>query len=375
MPLPSKLRSAVKKMNTKQPPLWKGPQVDGITFSLLSRFLVDKERFRVLVMEGLAPNPYWDHKLGYGNMWHVCEEALASKTDPTHALEQYVKEEVKKYPTQGPAIVNWFEICKRQFPIYEKYWRKHPDVVNRIPLYQELSFATDYSLPSGRVVKLRGKFDSIDSIKIGNKRLIYLQENKSKADIAAERMRRQLKFDLQTMLYLIAMDEMRDKGELDLPDDQRISGVRYNLVRRPLGGGKFSIKQRSGRQTKNGLVGAETEREFHDRLALVMQEEADESIKEKRDCWFFMRWLVDIEPEDYARFIHQCLDPMLEDLCDWWELMTGTGDRFGAHYRMPHGIWNPLLEGRATELDEYLETGNKVGLHRIDTLFQELESA
>ena len=47
-----------KKRNT---PLWKGPTEDGITQSLLSRFLVCRERFRLKVIEGLAPEDRFSH--------------------------------------------------------------------------------------------------------------------------------------------------------------------------------------------------------------------------------------------------------------------------------------------------------------------------
>ncbi len=56
-------------------PLWKGPEVDGITFSLLSRFIACPERFRILVTEGLQPHDEFNHRIEYGNMWHTCEEA------------------------------------------------------------------------------------------------------------------------------------------------------------------------------------------------------------------------------------------------------------------------------------------------------------
>ncbi len=35
-------------------PVWKGPEVDGVTQSLLSRYLTCKERFRLLVIEGFC---------------------------------------------------------------------------------------------------------------------------------------------------------------------------------------------------------------------------------------------------------------------------------------------------------------------------------
>ena len=62
-------------------PLWRGPcaegDLGGVTQSMLARFFGCRERFRLKYVCGLEPHDKWNHKLGYGNMWHVCEETLA----------------------------------------------------------------------------------------------------------------------------------------------------------------------------------------------------------------------------------------------------------------------------------------------------------
>jgi hypothetical protein len=104
-----------------------------------------------------------------------------------------------------------------------------------------------------------------------------------------------------------------------------------------------------------------------------------------------MRWSVAITQSDIDRFRKECLDPLLEQLYNWWtwvSLCNGSGnDPFsatieypghgtlhndGVHWRMPYGIYNPLLEGRSTELDFYLATGSTVGLEQVSNLFPEL---
>ena len=101
-----------------------------------------------------------------------------------------------------------------------------------------------------------------------------------------------------------------------------------------------------------------------------------------------MRWKVEFIPADIARFRRECLDPILEQLCDWWEYIVKREDPFsperkglvhvptldyGIHWRHPFGVWNSLNEGRAPELDEYLATGSTLGLTRVDNLFPELD--
>jgi hypothetical protein len=202
---------------------------------------------------------------------------------------------------------------------------------------------------------------------------IYLQENKSKGDIDEPQLKRQLQFDIQTGTYLVALqhelhharwsDGSSDKqGKLKYP----LAGIRYNVIRRPLSGGKGSIVQRKG----NGkTTKPETNDEFYARLAGVIEEDPSS---------FFMRWKVEILPSDIERFKREFLNPVLEQLCDWWEFIHTYTDPFdpaghGIHWRMPYGVYSPLLDGGSTELDEYLASGSTLGLEQTTDLFPELK--
>lgn len=378
-------------------PLWKGPEKDGVTQSLLSRFLVCPERFRVLVVEGLKPAPRFNHRLEYGNLWHACEEELArtkatakdiesgSNDDWARALKQKASTMAREYPLDQELVKHWYYVCREQFPRYVRYWTKQPDNLVRTPLMQEVSFAVPYKLPSGRTVTLRGKWDSVDIIGTGKSAALYVQENKTKGDIDELAILRQLGFDLQAMLYIVALhewqkqdaigDPVRTPKAVELP----VRGVRYNVVRRPLSGGKGNIKQH--KPSKSNPQGESLE-EYYARLGAYFDEYPEE---------FFMRWKADVSAHEVEKFKHETLDPLLERLWDWWEYIhycsTRGLDPFaaeqpdseypkagaGLHYRAPFGIYNPLLEGGSTEYDSYLSTGSKVGLQRVDTLYPELE--
>ncbi|MHC4278494.1 MAG: PD-(D/E)XK nuclease family protein, partial [Planctomycetota bacterium] len=235
------------KEQAKKPkgPVWKGPEEDRITQSLLSRFLVCRERFRLLVVEGLKPADEFNHRIEYGSMWHVCEQYSTSRW--WEKLADYAYRLCKRYRGQQEQIQHWYNVCKAQFPIYVDYWAKHNTIKNRTSLLQEEAFCVPYKLPSGRVIKLRGRWDSVDLIGKGRNAGIDLWENKTLGDIKEELLRRQLEsgFDLQTMFYLVALTEawplnlwtqLKDKS-------YKLRGVVYNVVRRPLAGGKHSIRQ------------------------------------------------------------------------------------------------------------------------------------
>lgn len=118
----------------RKTPLWKGPEEDGITFSLLSRFLTCRERFRLYVMEGLCVKGTFNHRIEYGNMWHLCEEwysgyggVLCDKENgkeiaAIEALKRYAQSLATRYPLQRDDIEKWYNICKVQFPIYVRYY-------------------------------------------------------------------------------------------------------------------------------------------------------------------------------------------------------------------------------------------------------------
>lgn len=368
-------KSGVKARKRRTQPLWRGPSEDGITQSLLSRFLVCPERFRLLVCEGLQPHDQFNHRLEYGQMWHICEENLLAGEEWEAPLKTYAAELTRKYPLAQEQIVGWYRVCMIQFPIYVKFWAKHGKKLGIKPVSQEHVFEVDYVLPSARMVKLRGKFDAINLHGAG----LYLQENKTKADIDEIQLRRQLKFDLQTMMYLIAADQMKREGhELFSGHHKKlIEGVLYNVVRRPLSGGKNTIRRHQ--PTKSNPRG-ETEEEFYMRLMGLIAEEPD---------YYFMRWLMQVSHRDIEVFKKRFLNPILERLCDWWEWISevyasdeqdpfgsrddGSAGCGGLHYQTPFGFYNVLAEGGNTELDEYILTGNETGLSRVDALFSELQ--
>lgn len=377
-------------------PLWRGPESDhelgGVTQSMLCDFLTCRERFRVKYVLGLRPPDHFSHHLEYGQMWHACEEALAGFDDDGKykvgkpdiwepALKNYVTELLQRYPFDRDRVSHWYNVCKFQFPLYVDYWRKHPDVKNRTPLLQERVFRVPYSLPSGRVVHLRGKFDAVDLIDKG----VWLQENKTKSDIDPVAIQRQVSFDLQTMMYLtvMALDTgiealERAKGWDGAKLKSPIRGVRYNVVRRPLSGGKGSVVRHKAKVTKKGTTPEESLESYYRRAAQYVIDEPEH---------YFMRWKVDVSAEDVAKFRRECLDPILDQMCNWYSHAQNTindKEKFGIpfsidgapamiHWRHPFGVVNSIDEYGYSDLDEYLATGSEVGLRKVDTLFTELQ--
>jgi hypothetical protein len=150
--------------------------------------------------------------------------------------------------------------------------------------------------------------------------------------------------------------------------------VRYNVIRRPLSGGKGTIRQHQ--PSKSNPMG-ESEIAYYARLATYIDAEPET---------YFMRWKVEVGSHDMKKFCRESLDPILEQLCDWWEHVSGTSSRespfycraaendYMIHWRHPFGVYNSLDEGGASELDEYLASGSELGLERTTNLYPELGS-
>jgi hypothetical protein len=211
-------------------------------------------------------------------------------------------------------------------------------------------------------------------VKTGDNSGIWLQENKTKSEINEHQLLKQLRFDLQTMLYLTALREMLRNNSEWLPKitmlgvKHKLKGVRYNVIKRPLSGGSGSIRQH--KPSKANPQG-ESKDEFYARLGGYFAEDP---------ASWFMRWNVDISDADIDKYEKTFLIPCLEQLCEWYtevttnHVITSTPSFGNFHYRTPYGIWNPLLNDAPTELDEYLDTGSTVGLIKADGLFGELQT-
>ena len=363
-----------KRPKVERGPLWTGPNGEGpnggVTQGLIGRFLVCRERFRLHAMEGLRPADKFNSVIEFGNMWHVCEEVFAhTPIHPSHkvksdnqwtkALVTYADGLDKRYPLQRTEIMLLAEKCATMFPLYVKHWEKHPDMIARTPLLQEQAFDVPYKLPSGRIVRLRGKWDSVDLVGSGKSAGIWLQENKTKSAIDTVKITRQLKFDLQTMLYLIALGTFNDevfwqKAREAAPGQGRkppILGVRYNCVRRSAHKSVESMLKKIEEDREDGRIGE-----------------------------WFSRFNVEVSAADVQRFRRECLNPILENLCWWHEWETGQHQddaledwKVPPHsWRHPFGIYNVLDEGGSSDLDTHLETGSLAGLRRTEVLFPEL---
>lgn len=344
--LADKLGDKVLDSGRRKEPLWKGPEKDGVTYSMLCRFLNDRERFRVHVIEGLRPREQFESVLEFGNMWHICEEYdLNSQGEGAweQPLADYAVQLKQRFPFQQDDIQHWYELCKAQFPAYLKYYQQHREEEAAEPLFQEQIFDVKYD-----GVRLRGKWDGGLLYSDG----IYLQENKSKSQIDVYKLSRQLKYDLQSMMYLVALT--REHAKMGWAAKGQIRGVYYNVVKRSA--------HRGGR----GFTAAES-----------MMKKINEDVGNGRGGEWFSRFKVTVTAEDLKEFQRRTLDPLLIQLSRWYAWVSspeGMADPFAnpIHWQHPFGVYNVLNEGGATDLDDFILTGSRSGLYQFENLYPEL---
>lgn len=303
---------------------------DGISYSLLSRFINCRERFRIYTVEGLAPAGTTD-SLEFGTIFHkLLEHHAGGSTFPQ--LERMIYQD-KQNSFLGNMALSIFRI-------YVDTWKDQDASLKYVS--QEEVFRTPIYLPSGRKVDLRGKFDEV----FRDQGKLWLQENKTKSQIDEISLEHTLPFDLQTMLYCHCIRAIYKEAP---------AGVLYNIIRKP--GLKQKVK--------------ETDSDFLKRIV--------EDINSRPE-WYFVRYRISFGQNDIDNFAKQTLYPLLEQVCLWWESIKANpfqpwtqqdGSTNPHHFSRPFGVYDSFRNGRGEYFD-LITRGVDHGLALIETVFPEL---
>jgi hypothetical protein len=341
------------------------PRVTGLTQSLLQKWIICRERFRILTVEGLKEaRAHFDAPLEFGDMFHAGMEAAANNLDPQKqlkAIDAYTMKRIKESPSIASEATHWNAIAKCTFAEYQVFWGKQPPgpKVPKNFLFSEQKFNVKYPITSKDkvdYVRLRGKFDAAYlaaamKMSVAKRKLnadfttndlipAILMENKTKGDFKPVEITQQLTNDLQTMWYLIAMKRMGY--------DPR--GILYNVIRRT------RLHYRKNDSTQS----------FVKRVR--------DDIRE-RPTWYFYREFVPIAASDITRFEVQTQRPILRDFLRWWdEIATGKNPyTIPGHFLRPFGIYDGLSIGAKGDYFSYVTARDTSRLKKVTTLYSELE--
>lgn len=341
------LKPKAVKAKRSLDPVWDLDR-DGLTYSLLSKFVVCPERFRLATVEGWSETGL-KTALEFGNAFHYALEKAPQPFEKSlHEFQRSKLEGTSIHPTQREELEVLMAMVAGLLHGYERVWSK--DHASMKFLYQEQIFDFQYPLEiDGRThnIRLRGKWDGVYREAKDNDR-IWLFETKTKDDIDSDGLSRTLSQDLQTMLYCLSIEQTLHEP---------VAGVLYNVVKRP------GIRPKKGGKT--GMC--ESIREYELRLK--------EDVLTRPD-FYYHRFVVTLLPGDLQKWRRETFDPLLRHVVRWWDsIKTNPFDPWASpyHYRRPFGIYDGLAAGRRGDFFDLLTTGSYSGLRQKPSAFPELE--
>ncbi len=334
-----------RKKPTKRTP-FRNIDKDGVTYSFLATFLQCREQARLSYVEGLTEAGLIP-ALEFGQLFHLGFELAAEGQPPENIVKVTSKYNKKNAilnritPEERREHHRLTSLVNMMFPHYYNYWVQPRSKSNDTPrgleflphteyLAREKSFEYIHTLPNGRDIKLRGRFDAILRVKND----IWIMENKTKSLIDEDGLTAYLPFDLQTMLYAYTCQQ-----EFGV----QASGVLYNVVKRP--GHRWNPEKES----------------VEEHVLRV-----EESIVEAPEK-YFMRWNTTLTPHDITSYINNILNPLLMQVTMWWDsIKENPFDPFqnGAnphHFMNPEGLYTKFGKSSFFEL---LTRNSTFGLER-----------
>ena len=273
-------------------PAWKGPLEDGVTQSLLNKFLVCPYRFYLYAILGLEekkppePNLIWGdtaHK-GLELLIEIPELSCNFTQEIWDYLDSSIDEHLKQYvpfPATFPYSI------KRMLRLYDDSYKE------KQPLVTEEKFKIPWSTRRNHV-SLRGKLDGV------NYRLIA--EHKCKGTWDAQQIEAEIPVDLQIHMYIEGWRSMynyTDEMPVIVYDHIRIPDTQFYIPAR-------RMNQKISNWVEQWYEGGTS---------------GDYPIKSKRHLWLNQKHFLWTN-EHHHHFMQFNVNPLIDKLCSWWDTVT-----------------------------------------------------
>ena len=325
----------------------------GISFSLLSKFINCRERFRLYAVEGMREEKSSKHAMNWGTYFHNLIELHAAH--PNLSAGGIIRR-AKKVPLPQ-------EERNQAHTVFHAYMEHYAEC-NYKYCAQEQEFRVPYILGNGKKVNLVGKTDEIISFlphpqfRQGS---LWIQENKTKEKINEYKIESGLINDLQTMMYAVCVEALFKKP---------VEGVVYNVIRKPsLRPKTLKYTDRLGKKVSR----KESTVEFNQRLTEDIELNPEH---------YFKRWVIPFPSGHKEQWRQRTFDPILNDLCNWWESVKHdpfspwvlkNGEPNFHHWIKPFGVYDSMTTGTGDFFD-YLTRGLSVSVSVGNEPFPELET-
>jgi len=386
--------------------MW-NPYTDGVTQSLLRKFILCRERFRIRYILGLSKPMQWAQPLEFGSMWHDADE---EPNNFVKRINEYGVKLITKYPHNSKEVYECTELCKQHYYQYMIYKQSlYSSSTTTLPSMKLDVISTEqtFNVPINFInydyqtvtVPIRGKFDAIlgvptsikdcyperegltyyeQKVKDGKRKLV-LKETKTKGSIDGEYILDTMTNNLQVMLYLVALRK--------LYPDHEIEGVIYNVIGRALG------DQSAPKRRKDELYVEYLKRAFYtyeysgskqggSSYPIGKLDKDKKPTASPNHKKWFREFQVTITNDEIDRFEAGTLDYLLREITAWWDSVTRT-DGIGTlprenpfdsmrHFTMPSGIFDNLPRGYKGDDYDLIYKGNTSGYEKNEVWFPEL---
>lgn len=337
------------------------PMKDGVTQSLLQKFVGCRDRFHKHVVMGLRETTRKE-AMEYGSLFHKLIEVGATLHNPTREkivgfMEEFL---IKHYPSVDSRILGRIAIA--QYIVYREWVSTRPSFryIEAEPVFHQpfnlppMTFNPNPDImlrvPEGVIIPLRGRIDGV----IEKDGELWLEENKTKSRVDIPYLQDTIHSNIQVMFYAVAAQ---------IKYGRPCKGVIYNVIRKP-----------ALRQGKK-----ETFTDFILRNQVDMIE---------RPHWYFNRLEVRFQPGDIERWQRDELLPLLYNVYFWWRsIESDPKEPWNAkignpenpelvvnpfHLRKSFGIYDALTNGKGEfyDLIVYNKTDNLKVVHEA---FPELQ--
>jgi len=327
---------------------------DGVSQSLLQKFVGCTERFHIRVVRGIKEV---DRKeaMEYGSIFHKVDE-IACGMGKMYSRAKLVKEMTaylrKTYPSKESAMLGRIAII--EYEHYKDWDAQNPQYrhLEQEPVFCEkfelpptsfqVSDIINIRIPPGIVFPLRGRIDGI----IENSGM-WIKETKTKSQINVSHLQDTIHTNIQVMFYALCSQ---------LKYGRPCKGVVYNVIRKP--GLRQKIKE-----TDDGYI-----------------QRISDAIKEDPKHYFH-RLTVEFAPGQVDRWVRQELVPLLYRVYIWWKSIESNplepwtdkdGNINPFHGRKSFGIYDSMSLGKG-DFYNLLVYGRKQGLIHDPQQFPELE--
>lgn len=322
-------------------PIWKGPSVDGVTQSLMTKFLQCPYEFYMGAIMGLRRKDV-DPNLIWGDAFHIGLEHYLEKGNKPLA-QLLASQRLKELEAEtGIKVAYGQQTVAKMLEIYDPgYFNDYPEIKTEISLDSE----RDYR---GLKIKFRGKTDVLGA----NSKEEIIGDHKAKGKfLDVQSLMRETTHNLQVNLYCDICD---------------VYTFIYDVVRIPLT--QYRYPPRKVKEKLPNYI----ERVFTERSNIDMY-----PIERNKRAWF-SQWIIRKTKDEVQACMNRTILPIAYRMQLWFDhvMKHGPNSFNELHFCKPLRMFDPSYSNRyKTDFYEWQIGQDELEDYpKIDTAFPELDT-